>query len=62
MGIGDFVDKAKDMAADNEEKVTEGIDKAADVVDDMTGGKFSGQVDQSADAAKDFVADLGDDG
>ena len=61
MGFGDFVDKAKDMAGEHEDKVKDGIDKAADVVDDKTGEKFSGQVDQGADAAKDFVDGLDDD-
>ena len=61
MGIGDFVDKAKDLAADNADKVKEGIDSAADLVDDKTGGKYSGQVDTGADAAKDAVDKLSDD-
>lgn len=61
MGIGDFVDKAKDMAVDNKDTVKDGIEKAADVVDDKTGGKFSDQVDQGADAAKDAVDNLADD-
>ncbi|MFV1962507.1 MAG: antitoxin [Acidimicrobiia bacterium] len=61
MGIGEFVDKAKDMAADNKDTVKDGIEKAADVVDDKTGGKFSDQVDKGADAAKDAVDNLADD-
>jgi MT0933-like antitoxin protein len=61
VGIGDFVDKAKDLAADNADKVKEGIDSAADLVDDKTGGKYSGQVDTGADAAKDAVDKLSDD-
>ncbi len=60
MGLGDFIDKAKDVVADNEEAVEGGIDQVADVVDDKTGGKYSDQVDQGAEAAKDFVDDLGD--
>ena len=60
MGLGDFIDKAKDVVADNEEAVEDGIDQVADVVDDKTGGKYSDQVDQGAEAAKDFVDDLGD--
>ena len=34
------------------------IDKAADLVDDKTGHKHSGQIDSAADKAKDLVDDL----
>ena len=61
MGIGDFVDKAKDLAADNAEKVKDGIDSAGDFVDEKTGGKFSGHVDTGADAAKDAIDGFTDD-
>jgi len=60
MGLGGFIDKAKDVVSDNEEAVEGGIDQVADVVDDKTGGKYSDQVDQGAEAAKNFVDDLGD--
>ncbi len=60
MGIGDFIDKAKDVAAENEEAVKAGIDKAADIVDEKTGGKYSDQIDQGAEAAKDYVEGLDD--
>lgn len=58
MGVGDFVDKAKDMASENEEAVKEGIDKAADMADEKTGGKYTDQVDQGAEKAKEYVEGL----
>ncbi len=61
MGIGDFVDKAKDLAAEHEDKVSDGIDKLAEVVDEKTGGKYSDKIDQGAEKAKDLVEDLDDD-
>lgn len=61
MGIGDFVDKAKDLASDNADKVKDGIDKGADFADEKTGGKFSGQIDTGAEKAKDVVDGLADD-
>ena len=61
MGIGDFVDKAKDLAAEHEDEVKDGIDKAADLADEKTGGKYSEHIDGGADAAKDFVEGLDDD-
>lgn len=58
MGIGDFVDKAKDMVSGNSDKVKDGIDKGADMTDDKTGGKYSDQIDQGAETAKDAVDGL----
>ncbi len=58
MGISDFVEKAKDLVGGNSDKVRDGIDKGADVADDKTGGKYSGQIDQGAEAAKDAVDGL----
>lgn len=58
MGVGDFVDKAKDMASEHEEAVTDGIDKAAEMADEKTGGEYSDQIDQGAGKAKDYVEGL----
>ena len=54
MGI---FDKAKDALGDNLDKVESGIDKAADFVDDRTGGAHADQISSGADLAKDRVAD-----
>lgn len=61
MGIGDFVDKAKDLAAEHEDKVSDGIDKAAEMVDEKTGGNYSDKIEEGAEKAKDFVEGLDDD-
>lgn len=58
MGISDFIDKAKDMMSGNKDKVKDGVEKAADMVDEKTGGKYSDQIDKGEEAAKDFVEDL----
>ncbi len=58
MGFSDFIDKAKDMMSGNKDKVKDGVEKAADMVDEKTGGKFSDQVDKGEEAAKDFVEGL----
>lgn len=47
--------KAEDLADQHEDKIVDGIDKAADVIDDKTGGKHSDKIDQGADKAKDAV-------
>ncbi|MFC3850662.1 antitoxin [Corynebacterium hansenii] len=54
MGI---FDKAKQFAADNPDKVSQGIDKAGDAIDERTGGKHSEQIDKAQDAARKHLAD-----
>ena len=61
MGFKDWFSKGKEAAADNKEAVKDGIDKAGDMVDDKTDGKFAGQVDQGQDMAKDAVDKLPED-
>lgn len=61
MGIGDLADKAKDLAADHKDKVKERIDKAGEVVDEKTDGKYSEQIDKGEEGAKDYVEDLPED-
>ena len=56
MGIGDFVDKAKDLAGQHPDQVDQGIDKAGDAVDQRTGGQHAEQVDKAQDAARDRLA------
>ena len=52
-----FLDKAKDLAQQGIDKlgggkVGEGLDKAGEIVDEKTGGKFSDKIDQGVEAAK----------
>ena len=59
MGFLDrFRKKATAVVDDQGEKIGAGIDKAADVVDDKTGGRFSEQVDTGAEKAKDALDSL----
>ncbi len=50
--IKGLADKAKEFAAKNPDKVDQAIDKAGDIVDSKTGGKFADKVDKAQDAAK----------
>ncbi|QFS93599.1 Antitoxin [Mycobacterium sp. THAF192] len=52
-----FLDKAKDLLAKNSDKVDSAIDKAGDLVDKRTQGKYASQVNKVQDAAKKAVAD-----
>lgn len=49
MGI---FDKAKDLAGQHADQVDGAVDKAGDMLDEKTGGKFAGQVDQGQEALK----------
>ncbi|MCB9438663.1 MAG: antitoxin [Mycolicibacterium sp.] len=55
-----FLDKAKDLIGQNADKVEAAIDKAGDVIDEKTEGKFSGVVDKAQEAAKNFAHNAGD--
>ena len=50
-----FLDKIKNLASKNADKVETAIDKAGDVVDQKTQGKYASQVDKVQDAAKKAV-------
>lgn len=41
-----FLDKAKAMIAKDPKKIVDGVDKATDMIDDKTGGKYSDQLDK----------------
>ena len=50
-----FMDKVKGMLGGHADHAHQGIDKAGDVVDDKTGGKYAQHVDKGQDAAKDAL-------
>lgn len=52
-----FLDKVKDLASKNADKVDMAIEKAGDLVDKQTQGKYAGQVDKVQEAAKKAARD-----
>ena len=50
-----LLDKVKDLLSKNADKVDTAIDKAGDVVDKKTDGKYSQHVDKAQDAAKNAI-------
>jgi len=54
-----FLDAAKDMLAKNKDAVESAIEKAGDIVDEKTEGKYSGAVDKVQEAAKSAIDDSG---
>jgi hypothetical protein len=52
MGFDDLKNKAQDFAGKHSQQTEEGIDKAKEFADDKTGDKYSDQMDQAAQKAK----------
>ncbi len=53
-------DKAAELAREHGDKIDSGIDKAADLADKATKGKYSDKIDGASDKAKDAVDGLDD--
>jgi hypothetical protein len=50
--------KAEDLVEEHDDKILDGIDKAADLADDKTKGKHTDKIDKGADKARDAVRKL----
>jgi antitoxin protein of toxin-antitoxin system len=50
--FNELKDKAKDKLGQHGDKVDRGVDKARDMADERTGGKYSDQLDKGAEQAK----------
>jgi hypothetical protein len=60
MGMFDKIkQKAGDLAGKHGDKLGEGAQKAGDLADKKTGGKYSEQIDQGVKKAQKAVDDLG---
>lgn len=57
-----LLDKAKDMLKGNTDKVKEGIDKAGDMIDEKTGGKFSEHIETAEEKAGEMLDDVEESG
>jgi len=55
-----LLDKIKAMLSGNADKAKAGLDKAADMVDDKTGGKFADKIDMAQEKASDLIDKQGD--
>lgn len=55
-----FLDKAKDFASKNPDKVDQGIEKVGDAFDAKTDNKFQGQVDTAQQKAGEFLTGGGE--
>ncbi|MEU1238908.1 antitoxin [Micromonospora parva] len=50
--MGDFMDKAKDFADTHDKQVDQGAEKAGEMADKRTGGKYDDQIDKGVDQAQ----------
>lgn len=48
-----FVDKAKNIINESQDKVADAVDKVGDLVDKKTGGKHTDQINKAEQAIKD---------
>lgn len=56
-----FAPKAKQLAEDNADKISENVDKVTDKINERTGGKYRDKLDKVDDAAKKFAERSGPD-
>jgi hypothetical protein len=52
MGLGDNLDKMKDVAGEHGEQVDQGLDKAGEFADEKTGHEHTDQIDKGRDAVE----------
>lgn len=52
-----LLDKIKGLIGGNTDKVKQGIDKAGDMVDEKTGGKFGDKIDMAQEKIADVIDD-----
>ena len=62
MGFDEIKDKLSDAVKQYGDHIDKGIDKAAEFVDEKTGGKYSEHIDAGVEKAKDALDDLSQSG
>jgi MT0933-like antitoxin protein len=51
-GLGDLAGKAEELAQEHPDQVKQGVEKAGQVADEKTGGKYTDQIDKAEQAAE----------
>jgi ABC-type transporter Mla subunit MlaD len=62
VGFDEIQDKLSDAVKQYGDHIDKGIDKAAEFVDEKTGGKYSEHIDAGVEKAKDALDDLSESG
>jgi hypothetical protein len=52
-----FLDDAKQFIDEHDDQVDQALEKAGDVIDDKTGGRFSDQIDKAENIAQEKTGD-----
>jgi len=52
-----FLDDAEKLVGEHDQQVDAAIEKAGDLVDDKTGGKYADQIDKAQDFAEEKTGD-----
>lgn len=60
--LDDLKTQAQKLAGSHGDKGKEAVDKAADIVDDKTGGKHTEHIEKGAEAGKDAIDNLAEGG
>ncbi|WBB52557.1 antitoxin [Verrucosispora sp. WMMD573] len=50
--MGNFINKVKDFADKHDKQVDQGLERAGDMVDKRTGGKYGQHIDKGVDQAQ----------
>ncbi|MFF3733697.1 antitoxin [Streptomyces sp. NPDC002476] len=55
-------EEAEEIAEEHGDRISDGLEKAGDFIEDRTGGKHSNKIDTAVDKAQDLVEKLGEKG
>lgn len=55
--MGGFMDKAEEFADQHDQQVDQGIEKAGDMAEEKTGGKYDEQIERGVDTAQERTGD-----
>ncbi|MFF7881220.1 antitoxin [Streptomyces sp. NPDC007896] len=53
-------DKAEELAEAHGDTISDGLEKAGDIVDDKTDGKYTDKIETGVDKAREYVEKLGE--
>ena len=53
--MSEFMDKAKKLASEHSDLADEGLDKAADMAEEKTGGKYDSQIQAGEDKVEGYL-------
>ena len=50
-----LAEQAQELGAEHQDQVKQGVDKAEDLIDERTGGKYTSAIDGAGQRAEDFL-------